>query len=217
MRAPLVAKTWMLSLLVSAMFADLRSLAEEIEVLPRSDQFRTPQEGEKQQVIDLRPLFREPAPGVKMVVWDFNIENALADTSERTYCLTSRDRYLEMLRAPPVVIEFDIGTEPPKEKFVTKLRGKVSQSWEALNRALLPKPSGSGEIGDKIVDAFWDAVDADQIQGFEVKLEIEHGQVILSGDVFSLEQKQRVTKIVKDVPEVQRLVNRLTVREADAK
>lgn len=219
MRALLVAQALLLSLVVSAMFADVPSRAEEPD--DRSVKFTLQREGEEpQEVWDLRELFPPPAPGVKMVVHNFNIDDgdsSPADTSQRTYSLASRDRYVEMLNAPPVEFEFDLNSEPPKEKFSVRLRNQFLQGWQALNRAVRPQPAGSAAIGDKIVDAFWQAADADQIQGFSVEMEIEHGRVILSGDVASLEQKKRVTTIVKGVPEVQRLVNRLTVREVAVK
>jgi hypothetical protein len=157
-------------------------------------------------------------PGVKMLATSYNIDDGqpASDTSTRNYNVICSERHAQKRKEPKQYVEFtfDINGKderPQSPLFKTSLAHRLR--WMA-RRATKPRPAGSEQIADKVIDALGAARNREKILGFDIDLEIEKGMVVLSGDVPSPEQRQLVGKIVRGVPEVLQVDNRLKVRES---
>ncbi len=173
-----------------------------------------PSNEDSQEVLDLRPLFsgfrRDPGPDVKMRTFELMVDDApTSDTAKRKYFLTCRERLLELKEnpGPPVEFRFDVsGDDEQSERPIF-----VLPAFDSLISSVRKKPAASEFIGDKVIDAISQARDDEQIKGFDLYIEVENGRVTLEGDVISVEQQRRV----KSIPEVRRLVYRVTVRQPE--
>lgn len=217
MRVAPWANVAVLALLVASCLAVPNSAwGEEPEV--QVSNFTIPLNGEVSQdsesnTLSLR-LVEDPGPDVIMVTYGLDVissETPTSSTESRTYLLICRERILELEKRPLVEFEFDINREeetPPQPN-------QVRKAFDSLINSLRKRPAASELIAEKIGDAIFQSRDAEQIKGFYLHMEVENGRVFLEGDVVSVEQQRHVKKIVKSIPEVRRLVYRVTVRQPE--
>ncbi|HTN75204.1 MAG TPA: BON domain-containing protein [Pirellulaceae bacterium] len=160
-----------------------------------------------------------PTAETKVVTYDFNIDQELpmSDTSKRIYKVVCSERHAEQLKEPRQLVEFkfNLDTTDKDTKAADPKPSLVNRFALTLRQATtLRRPVGSKQIAEKVIDALYDARERDQIRGFDIKLEVERGQVTLSGNVPSQEQRQRVARIVSAVGQVQHINNRLEIRDS---